>query len=1036
MRRSTRLSKASLGDVDVVNDENTASVANQKETSPRSSTASSRKSSRNSSLSLVVKPMVEDIESKLMSVEAEFNKKMALTMAEIDAGRTDTSTTTKKESELTPDRSEAGTSNVWNEVATPATVTPNRRSSVWKEVATPTPAPAAAGVEETKNSGSDEKDEEEPEVPEDADPIAEEVDNLELDEEAVIAAAAAEEEAAELDIRNRISALTDPDFDEELQEEEEKEEDYDDIDELAMGEEKEVEQEEQQQQEEVPEPPAVAVAPAQEEEEEATMPPAAPTISEEQTKPSPIAKSAAAEEQEQPQPQPKRSSLNLSSMMTAKINKGLHGGVDLTMMRNITTATVEEKEEPEAATTTTAALKPKPKAKIVKPPAAIKAPAAINNNNRAPVVALRDRKPPAAAAAVDDAAANNVNIKKKSVIAPRAFGTVGVGAKKTTVASKHGSVMTATTASTQAAMRRPFQGSKDVVSSSFNTSLKSNNTTDGSSTSSSNALVSREAARAAKEKAEEERQIKVAGLKAKWAAEKESKLNKSAVERQEDLERLNKLNTAAGKARKHALERKRATEEARKQKEQEELAVKVEDRLHVKKTVEADEKMRRRQSTALRQTIKVKADANMASIKEAQEEEERGMLESRRLDAANVRAYKEQESANRRESMATRGEVAQRQKRTVELWQQEQRDEEKSHLESRHQGWEDEQAHRQAEKAARRQSMAGRLDKWRQEKEQAEEQKIEASNASIEGFERKREDWKAVESFRKEQKQQQHQEVASGLDKWRDERQMEAAWKAEEDEKANLERELHNADVEDVKAYQQSQRDNRRKSLAFRLDKARSEAEYDAEQKQLQRQIAGEEARIAEQDREDVKAGKEAVMASRRMSLEYRTQRAIQQKRQEQGDQEYQKQVDAQDRELSEEAWRDVKRYQEKCREEQRAELAASLVHQKRAYALDLEKHQESLASLHHDMETRRKDWKAVKAAKKEETNRRRKSIAMRLDSWRGERLKEAKAKVASLAQADEEARAREEDREAVLRYKKNMELSKLQEDFTSNFVL
>ena len=82
------------------------------------------------------------------------------------------------------------------------------------------------------------------------------------------------------------------------------------------------------------------------------------------------------------------------------------------------------------------------------------------------------------------------------------------------------------------------------------------------------------------------------------------------------------------------------------------------------------------------------------------------------------------------------------------------------------------------------------------------------------------------------------------------------------------------------------------------------------------------------------------------------------------------------------------------------------------------------------------KDWKAVKAAKKEETNRRRKSIAMRLDSWRGERLKEAKAKVASMAQADEEARAREEDREAVLRYKKNMQLSKLQDDFTSNFVL
>ena len=113
---------------------------------------------------------------------------------------------------------------------------------------------------------------------------------------------------------------------------------------------------------------------------------------------------------------------------------------------------------------------------------------------------------------------------------------------------------------------------------------------------------------------------------------------------------------------------------------------------------------------------------------------------------------------------------------------------------------------------------------------------------------------------------------------------------------------------------------------------------------------------MAEQDREDVAKHKEAVIASRRMSLEYRTQRAVQQKKEEEREKVYQREISAQDRELSAEAWRDVKRYQERCHEERRQELAKSLLQQKKAYALDLEKHQQSLAALHHDMEERRHD--------------------------------------------------------------------------------
>ena len=144
----------------------------------------------------------------------------------------------------------------------------------------------------------------------------------------------------------------------------------------------------------------------------------------------------------------------------------------------------------------------------------------------------------------------------------------------------------------------------------------------------------------------------------------------------------------------------------------------------------------------------------------------------------------------------------------------------------------------------------------------------------------------------------------------------------------------------------------------------------------------------------------------------------------------------AQDRELSAEAWRDVKRYQEKCRDERRQELAKSLLQQKKAYALDLQKHQQSLIALHRDMEERRHDWVSKKAAKEQDVARRRKSVAMRLDHWRKEKINEAKSKLVASIKAEEEARMREEDREALIKYKRKMKEQEIQDEYTHNFIL
>lgn len=1044
MRRSTRLSRSSTMSSDLpVVDENSAFVANSKDFSDRSSSASTRKSLRKSSLSVVVKPIEEDLMSKIESVEAEFNDKKQL-LAGDGAGWTE-----KKEGDdsgRTPERSDDRESGVWNDVATPATVTPNRRSSVWKDVATPTPAQADVGESSTSDEGAPNTEVEEPQI----DLIAkQEADKLDLNAEELLTEEEEEEEAEQEVDENRVSSLTEPEY-----EVTEGDGEADDIDGLSFEssmigleegpkEEKEKEEVVNDEDVEVPASPIEAAS------EELVMPPPAPVDTTVTKKLSPISKPvhmATDDVDDQYQASsgtsasaigaeagkvPKRSSLNLSSMMTAKINKGLkHSGVDVTLATSVPFAsadhTVAVEPVPAKESKAAPAVRPvKTKALPVAKPAAAPDVAA---RRAAPVVALRDRKAP-----IEAAAAAGINIKKKTVVPARAFGTVGVGAKKTTISSK-ASVVTAATATSQAAMRRPFAGSKEAVSTAFDTSLKPRQGQGRASATS--VSLSREAVKAAKEKAEEERAVKVTALKAKWAQVKESKLQKNAAERQQDLERLNKLNTAAAAARKHALERRRVKDEDKKRQEVEELAVKVEDRLHVKKVTEEDEKRRRRESVALRTTVRERAEISAAAMEEEEDERERSLLESRRQDAQLVRAYKEKEREDRRVSLAVRGAVAQRQKQETALWEQQRQDEEIDLIERRRAGWEDTNVYKDELKANRRESVAGRLDVWRKHKVEAENDRLGRLDKEVERLELRREDWKTREAAKVEEKHAQREETVERLDQWRKEKTMEAAWEAEEAEREALERELQAAELDDVRHYQAKLQDDRRQSLAFRLDKSRIDAEHERSQFQLQREIATEEARLKEQDREDVRTGNQAVIDSRRLSLEYRTQRAIQHKRQEEGDAEYQRQMKTQDRELSEEAWRDVKRYQEQCREECRKELASSLLQQRRDYAFDLQQHQEGLERLHEDMELRRNDWKAVKASKKADCARRRRSISMRLDSWRSERLKEAKRKVAELARADEEARTREEDREALQRHKKNMQLSQLQDEFTHGFVL
>ena len=199
-RRSARLNRSSTDSV-LAADENFPALANQKTDEVQRLSLASKRSTLNSSIESTSESgfTLEDIENNVAINDTESRNKSNSPRPSAKGGQDNQS------EDLTPEKEKHRESSVWQEVATPGTTrnTPKRRSSavVWKEVATPVPDELPVGV-----------DQDTAEATVQVDSITKAVDALGLSEEEILAA---EEEEEDLrDDNARVSALTDPDFDE------------------------------------------------------------------------------------------------------------------------------------------------------------------------------------------------------------------------------------------------------------------------------------------------------------------------------------------------------------------------------------------------------------------------------------------------------------------------------------------------------------------------------------------------------------------------------------------------------------------------------------------------------------------------------------------------------------------------------------------------------------------------------------------------------------------------------------------------------
>ena len=527
---------------------------------------------------------------------------------------------------------------------------------------------------------------------------------------------------------------------------------------------------------------------------------------------------------------------------------------------------------------------------------------------------------------------------------------------------------------------------------------------------SSNSVYGKEAAKLAKLQSTADRIKKVAFLKEKWAKEREINNQINKEKKTADLKKLQDENDAAAAARKKALDAEKTYESLEKQREKDLLAASLQDRNQLAKDLETQAKAKRRISVFLNSKLRNAALQKEAEMEVKKQQELVQELADRRTDYLQVRQARAREEQNRRESMANRGLTAQKQREAEAEMAKQAAEEEAALLTTRKLNWEDDHKAKLAAEQQRRMSMAGRLDHWRDQKQVEKAEKQDEFNATKDLLSTRRLDHQDMQKYKSDLVQRDRMSLAGRLQKWREDKEDPGVKAAAE----AIERELQEQAYEDVKNYKTKQEHSRRESLAYRLEKARKDRTFEAGQHALAQIVEEEERRIEEEDRAAVEKYRKDLMEARRQSLQYRLTVESNDRIRREGEKHAQKEAMREEIAKRQEDWQAVKEYQQSLREQQRRSLAGRIAEAQRIKELDLQRHQEMLNAAHLDFHLRRLDHLEMREYRDEERVRGRRSIALRLASWKEDKMRKEKERAREEMQHAEDALQREQDREEL----------------------
>ena len=574
---------------------------------------------------------------------------------------------------------------------------------------------------------------------------------------------------------------------------------------------------------------------------------------------------------------------------------------------------------------------------------------------------------------------NSENIKPKNVTRP-ASAPAPPAAK--TPAKKYTS-----SSSTPRSLSRPTSASKNTIGTPVST---------------------REAAIMAKAKLTAEKQKKTSMLKEKWAKEKQEKKEQIAKRRQEEMKSRQALSDLASKNRKKNIEKSVSFKKSKKERERELLRSSVKEHIEAKKKMEEAEKQRRRQSIMINNEILSRAKKNEAKLQRIKKEEEDSLFMTRRIDFLSVREHELEQAEKRRQSAEAKNAYCRMQSALQKELDNIKKEQIQDIFSVRKEMFEDDTKARASLRKSRRESLVARLDLWRTQRNQELEMKQKDQEKLQLQLIQRHEDWLDVQEAKKEYKDRERQSILWRLDKWRETKDLELQEAMKKQIAEDTERDLFLQEYEDVLQYKQEQEDLRRQSLAYRLDQASREKEWERGEQYVHKAEVDMERKITEEDRLDISEYKTKLEQDRRESLAFRLEKGLKDKEYEDGQTANEKAILAKEYSLKLADSRAINEYRETMKQKERLELANSIAESQKRKEKALAEHREMLDKMHDDFESRLNDWRDVNAHKAHEKERSRQSICLRLDSWRQSRLaaERQKAKQKLLDERDAEMRA------------------------------
>ena len=503
-----------------------------------------------------------------------------------------------------------------------------------------------------------------------------------------------------------------------------------------------------------------------------------------------------------------------------------------------------------------------------------------------------------------------------------------------------------------------------------------------------------------------------ASWREKWALEKQDRLKNNELKvKKMKAERLKKSQMLA-KQRTNNL-KKRADIEARlKDLEIKNLTLKNKANADAARKAQEDMKARRRQSVMLNNTILQRAANKKAELKAEEEKAKIIATELKQKDNIAITEAKFGEEQKRRQSMAYRGVTARIQKERLLEKKIIEQEEVNSIFQWRAASSIDNKIHKDQEWLRKRESVAHRLQSWKEEKQIMTVIEESKKNEELDTLESRHTDWLAVKEVEKNQKEKERLSLEGRLQAWRHDKEQNEVEKQLSEEAKIIENELAEETRKDVENYKMKIHKSRRDSMAVRIDKASKDKDWERGQTTLLALAMEDERLTMEEDRKAVQDFESKETEKRKISMLNHQEHERQAEKVFNEEVELAKKIkDEEDRELAEADRIELEAFQADERRKARESIANRVIEAKKTHESELLQHCSLLASIHADFALRNDAAKDVENYKKQQSENRRKSVALRLDSWRQQRMNEEKLTQKKAIQDEEDRRMRAMDR-------------------------